>query len=74
MKIYFISFLISVVITILSGTVIFNILDYTDPPVTEEGFRYMPTENLLKSSFFSIIIGAVVFIAAIRIQRQRQNK
>lgn len=58
----------------LSGTVIFNILDYIDPPVTKEGFRYMPTESLFKSAFLSIIIGAIVFIAAVRIQRQRQNK
>lgn len=58
----------------LSGTFIFNILEYIDPPVTKEGFRYMPTENLFKSAFLSIIIGAVVFIAAVRIQRQRQNK
>ncbi|MCS4305264.1 MULTISPECIES: hypothetical protein [Chryseobacterium] len=58
----------------LSGIVIYNILDYIDPPVTAEGFRYMPTESLFKSTFFSIIIGAVVFITAIRIQRQRQNK
>lgn len=74
MKIYFISFLISVFMITLSGIVIFNILDYIDPPVTVEGFRYMPTESLFKSAFFSIIIGAVVFITAIRIQRQRQNK
>ncbi len=58
----------------LSGIVIFNILDYIDPPVTKEGFRYMPTESLFKSVFFSIIIGAVVFITAVRIQRQGQNK
>lgn len=58
----------------LSGVVLFNILDYTDPPVTKEDFRYMPTENIVKSFLSSCIIGAVVFILAIRIQRQRQNK
>lgn len=58
----------------LSGIVIFNILDYIDPPVNEEGYRYMPTENLFKSAFSGSMIGAVVFIAAVRIQRQRQNK
>jgi hypothetical protein len=51
MKIYLISFLISLVMMALSGAVIFNIIDYLDPPVTEEGLRYMPTENLLKSFF-----------------------
>ncbi|UEQ75682.1 hypothetical protein [Chryseobacterium arthrosphaerae] len=74
MKIYLISFLISVFMTVLSGTIIFNIIDYIDPPVTEEGFRYMPTENLVKSFFSGIFIGAVVFILALRIQRQKQGK
>lgn len=58
----------------LSGTVIFNILEYIDPPITKEGHRYMPTENLAKSSFSSLIIGAITFITAIRIQRLKQNK
>ncbi len=58
----------------LSGTVIFNILDYQDPPVNEEGFKYMPTENLAKSFFFSFIIGAVTFITAARIQRLKHGK
>lgn len=74
MKIYFISFLISTVMIALSGIVIFNILDYTDPPVTKEGHKFMPTENLAKSSFLSLIIGAITFIAAVRIQRLKQNK
>lgn len=74
MKIYLISFLISVIMMALSGTVIFNILDYIDPPVTKEGLRYMPTESLLKSLFSSFIIGAVTFIITIRILRLKQNK
>lgn len=59
---------------VLSGTVIFNILECIDPPVTKDGHRYMPTENLAKASFSSLIIGAVTFIAAIRIQRLKKNK
>lgn len=74
MKIYLISFLISLVAMVLSGAVIFNILDYADPPVTKEGFRYMPTESLVKSFFISIITGAIAFITAVRIQRQRMKK
>lgn len=74
MKIYLLSFLISLFTMVLSGTVIFNIIDYIDPPVTEQGFRYMPTESLVKSFFISIITGAIAFIAAMRIQRQRLKK
>lgn len=59
---------------VLSGTVIFNILDYIDPPFTKDRHRYMPTESLVKASFLSLIIGAITFIAAIRIQRLKQNK
>ncbi len=58
----------------LSGIVIFNILDYIDPPVTKDGLRYMPTESIVKSFFSSLIIGAITFITAIRIQRLRQKK
>ncbi len=74
MKIYLISLLISIVLMVFSGIIIFNIIDYLNPPVTEEGHRYMPTESLAKSLFLSAIIGAVVFISILRIQRQRQNK
>ncbi|AZA92169.1 Uncharacterised protein [Chryseobacterium nakagawai] len=58
----------------LSGIVIFNILDYIDPPVTKDGLRYMPIESIVKSFFSSLIIGAITFITAIRIQRLRQKK
>ena len=74
MKIYSISFLISIVMMTLSGVAIFNILECIDPPITEDGHRYMPTENLVKSFFLSIIAGAVIFIFAIRLQRQRQKR
>lgn len=74
MKIYSISFLISIVMMTLSGVAIFNILECIDPPITEDGHRYMPTENMVKSFFLSIIAGAVIFIFAIRLQRQRQKR
>lgn len=58
----------------LSGVIIFNILECIDPPVTEDGHVYMPTENLVKSFFSSLIVGAFVFISALKIQRHQQKK
>ncbi|MFP3834985.1 hypothetical protein [Chryseobacterium sp. SIMBA_028] len=74
MKIYFISFVISILMMAFSSVAIYNITDYMDPPVTPDGHRYMPTENIAKALFLSIIIGAVTFISAIRIQRERGKK
>ncbi|MGH1520616.1 hypothetical protein [Chryseobacterium sp. JK1] len=74
MKIYLISFIISFFMMAISGVVIFNILQCIDPPVTEEGHVYMPTENLVKSFFSSLAVAAVVFISAVKIQRHQQKK
>jgi hypothetical protein len=54
--------------------VTYNIVDYLDPPVTSEGHHYMPAENIANSLFLSFVLGAVVFISAVRIQRQPYRK
>lgn len=74
MKIYLISVLISIVMMILSAAAIYNIADYLDPPVTDDGHPYMPTENIAKSIIGSLIITAVTFIAAVKVQRERQKR
>ncbi len=58
----------------ISTVITFNIMDCLDPPVTEDGHPYMPTENLVKSLFLSFVLGAFVFITAIKIQRQNLQK
>ncbi|AZA79132.1 hypothetical protein EG347_17280 [Chryseobacterium sp. G0186] len=58
----------------LSSVAIYNITDHIDPPVTPEGHKYMPTENVAKALFLSIIIGAVTFISVVRILRRRPKK
>lgn len=73
MKIYLISAFISIVMMILSAVTIYNIADYIDPPVTDDGHPYMPTENIAKSFIGSLILTAIVFIAAVKIQRERQK-
>ncbi|CAH0292144.1 hypothetical protein [Chryseobacterium sp. Bi04] len=74
MKIYLISALISIVMMILSAVTIYNIADYIDPPVTDDGHPYMPTENIAKSLIGSLILTAIAFIAAVKIQRERQKR
>lgn len=58
----------------LSSVAIYNIADHIDPPVTPDGHKYMPTENIAKALFLSIIIGAITFISIARILRQRPKK
>ncbi|NIF07639.1 hypothetical protein F3J23_19630 [Chryseobacterium sp. Tr-659] len=71
MKIYFISFIISIVAMIFSAIIVYNIADCIDPPVPEEKHSYMLTENIVKSFFLSIMSGAIVFITAVRLQRKK---
>ncbi len=52
----------------------YNVIDYLDPPVTEDDHRYMPTENIAKSLFLGSVVGSVVFITAVRIQRRKLRK
>ncbi|PRB80309.1 hypothetical protein CQ022_21685 [Chryseobacterium culicis] len=58
---------------LFSAMVIYNIVDCLDPPVTEDD-HYLPTENIVKSLFLSFVLGAVVFISAVRLQRQTPKR
>lgn len=55
----------------VSTVVTFNIVDTLDPSVTEDGHRYMPIGNILKSLLLSFVLGAFVFIVAVKIQRKK---
>lgn len=59
---------------LISSVVTYNIIDCIDPPVTEDGHRYMPTENIAKSLFLSFILSAIVFITVIKILRRGKKK
>lgn len=59
---------------VLSAVAIYNIADYVDPSVTSDGHPYMPTQNIAKSIIGSLIITAITFIAAVKVQRERQKK
>lgn len=59
---------------LISAVVTYNIIDCIDPPVTEDSHRNIPTENIAKSLFLSFILGATVFITAIKILRRGQKK
>ncbi|QQY32487.1 hypothetical protein [Chryseobacterium gleum] len=74
MRIYLNSFLISLIIMLFSTMVTYNIVDCLDPPVTADGRHYMPAENIANSLFLGFVLGAVVFIFAVRIQRQPYRK
>ncbi len=59
---------------LFSTVVTYNIVDCLDPPVTSDGHHYMPAENIANSLFLGFVLGAVVFIFTVRIQRQPYRK
>ncbi|WP_129042232.1 hypothetical protein [Chryseobacterium sp. CH21] len=71
MRIYLISFVISLIIMLISTVITYNIIDGLDPPVTEDEHRYMPIGNIIKSLLLSFVLGAFVFIVAVKIQRKK---
>ncbi|CAI8937028.1 Mechanosensitive ion channel protein MscS [Chryseobacterium sp. IT-36CA2] len=58
----------------VSTVVTFNIVDALDPPVTEDGHRYMPIGNILKSLLLSFVFGAFIFIISVNIQRKNRKR
>ncbi len=59
---------------LFSAMVIYHIVDYLDSSATEDNRHYMSTENIANSLFLSLVLGAVVFISAVRIQRPTYKK
>ncbi|WP_131797488.1 hypothetical protein [Chryseobacterium cucumeris] len=74
MRIYLTSFVISLIMMLFSTMVIYHIMDYSDSSATEDNRHYMSTENIANSLFLSFVLGAVVFISAVRIQRPAYKK
>lgn len=74
MKIYLISFLISIAILIAAILAVYEIADYTNPPVTAEGKRYMPTENVFIALIYGFFSAILSFFISVRILRRRLEK
>ncbi|WP_288375043.1 hypothetical protein [Chryseobacterium culicis] len=71
MKIYLISFVVSLIFMSVSTVITYTIADSLHPPVTEEGQRYMPTGNIVKSLLLNFVLGAFVFILTVKILRKK---
>ncbi|MFS4474167.1 hypothetical protein [Chryseobacterium sp. T20] len=74
MRIYLTSLVISLIMMLFSTMVIYHIVDYLDSSATEDNRHYMSTENIANSLFLSFVLGAIVFISAVRIQRPSYKK
>ena len=59
---------------LFSAMVIYHIVDYLDSSAREDNRHYMSTENIANSLFLSFVLGAVVFIYAVRIQIKKYKK
>lgn len=59
---------------LFSTMVIYHIMNYLDSSATEDNRHYMSNENIANSLFLSFVLGAIVFISAVRIQRPTYKK
>ena len=66
-----ISLFVSIISLIIFTLIIYQILSYLNPAVTIDGHKYMPTQNILKSIFYSIIIGIIIFFISKKLIRKR---
>ncbi|SEH46136.1 hypothetical protein SAMN05421593_4359 [Chryseobacterium culicis] len=55
----------------VSTVITYTIADSLHPPVTEDGQRYMPTGNIVKSLLLNFVLGAFVFILTVKILRKK---
>lgn len=72
MKIYIISTVISLVVLFISIVLLYNFFIYIDPPITSDGHKYMPTEQVTKSIFCSLFISIILFFVSVKIQKNRK--
>jgi hypothetical protein len=55
--------IISLISALLCGFFTYQILMNVNPPITPDGHRYMPTNNLFQSTLVSIVLLPVIFLS-----------
>ncbi len=60
--------IVAVLVFILSVFLLYNIFICYSPP-TEDGHKYMPTEQIVKSIFFSVTLSIITFIICWKLQQ-----
>ena len=74
MKKVVISAIVSIISFIIFVIVFYNVFIYFFPPVTEDGRRYMPISQILKSVLVSFIFSIISFIFCIKkLKTKRQQ-
>ncbi len=53
--------ILSLLISILLGIIAYNFLIYLYPPITEDGHKYMPTQNLFISFLISLVLFPIIY-------------
>ncbi len=61
--------IVAVLVFILSVFLLYNIFIYYSPPITGDGHKYMPTEQIVKSIFFSVTLSIIIFIICWKLQQ-----
>lgn len=56
MKNILISIAISVIIFLIFTVIFYNVIVYFYPPITEDGHKYMPISQIIKSTFISLVM------------------
>ena len=69
-----ISAIVSIISFIIFVIIFYNVFIYFFPPVTEDGRRYMPISQILKSVLVSFIFSIISFIFCIKkLKTKRQQ-
>ncbi|MCS3867721.1 uncharacterized BrkB/YihY/UPF0761 family membrane protein [Chryseobacterium ginsenosidimutans] len=62
MKATFASLFMSIIFFIFEGVILYFLFDYFNPPITEDGHKYMPIGNIFYSIIISFIASVLFFI------------
>lgn len=74
MKTILISIAISTLLFIVFTVIFYNIVVYFYPPITEDGHRYMPISQIVRSIFMSLALSVICFIFCVKKLKKRLFK
>ena len=74
MKKVLISAIVSIISFIIFVIIFYNVFIYFFPPVTEDGRRYMPISQILKSVLVSFIFSIISFIFCIKKLKTKRHQ
>ncbi|HAO27709.1 MAG TPA: hypothetical protein DCQ68_08645 [Chryseobacterium indologenes] len=73
MRLYLLPLLISIIAMSFTTIAAYNIMDFINPPMTEDSHENMPMENVIESLFLGFLAFILSFYVSLRALRQRKK-